>query len=80
MVGSRRHQHRAAVAINYFVYEKKLNKARFVAKAYGTSQPAAPNTKEDGKDNPEGRAKNRRTIFTIIDELKPIDSTAAPKK
>lgn len=73
-------QHRAAVAINYFVYEKKLNKARFVAKAYGTSQPAAPNTKEDGKDNPEGRAKNRRTIFTIIDELKPIDSTATPTK
>jgi outer membrane protein OmpA-like peptidoglycan-associated protein len=73
-------EHRASAAINYFIYEKKLNKARFVAKAYGTSQPAAPNTTADGKDNPEGRAKNRRTVFTIIDELKQIDSTATQKK
>ena len=31
----------------------------------GERDPAAPNTKSDGSDNPEGRAKNRRVAITI---------------
>jgi OmpA-OmpF porin, OOP family len=32
---------------------------------YGESRPIAPNTNEDGSDNPEGRAKNRRTELNV---------------
>jgi hypothetical protein len=64
---------RADAAMNYYIYEKKVNKNRLVPKAYGTSQPAASNVTADGKDNPAGRALNRRTEFKIIGELKPED-------
>jgi len=29
-------------------------------RGYGKSVPVAPNTRPDGKDDPEGRQKNRR--------------------
>ncbi|HYE86566.1 MAG TPA: OmpA family protein [Vicinamibacterales bacterium] len=32
---------------------------------YGESRPIAPNTTPDGRDNPEGRAKNRRTELNV---------------
>lgn len=32
---------------------------------YGESRPIAPNTNADGSDNPEGRAKNRRTELNV---------------
>ena len=32
---------------------------------YGESRPIAPNTNDDGSDNPEGRAKNRRTELNV---------------
>ncbi len=32
---------------------------------YGESRPIAPNTTPDGKDNPEGRAQNRRTELNV---------------
>jgi OOP family OmpA-OmpF porin len=67
---------RADAAMNYYIYEKKVNKNRLVPKAYGTSQPVASNTTPDGKDNPAGRALNRRTEFKIIGELKPEDMAA----
>ncbi len=34
-------------------------------KGWGEQKPVAPNTKEDGSDNPEGRARNRRVVITI---------------
>lgn len=61
---------RADAVANYLIYDKKLPKSRFVLKPYAFSQPAAPNTYPDGKDNPEGRALNRRTEFKIIEEIK----------
>lgn len=61
---------RAEAATNYYIYEKKVNRNRLVPKWYGTSQPVAPNTTPDGKDNPEGRAQNRRTEFKFVGELK----------
>ena len=36
------------------------------AKGYGAAQPIAPNTKDDGSDNPEGRQMNRRTEFKVL--------------
>ena len=32
---------------------------------YGETRPIAPNSNEDGSDNPEGRARNRRTELNV---------------
>lgn len=68
---------RAEAVMNYYIYDKKVSKDRLIAKSYGTSQPAASNTTPDGKDNPAGRALNRRTEFKILGEFKPMEK---PKK
>jgi outer membrane protein OmpA-like peptidoglycan-associated protein len=36
----------------------------FTVDGYGESQPVAPNENDDGSDNPEGRALNRRVEIT----------------
>jgi len=41
------------------------DKARLSVKAFGDSRPVAPNTLENGADNPEGRALNRRVEFVL---------------
>jgi len=37
----------------------------FVVEGFGESDPVAPNAHEDGADNPEGRALNRRVEITF---------------
>ena len=59
-------QKRAESCVNYLINEKGVTKDRVTAKGYGESVPVAPNTKPDGTDDEEGRAKNRRTEFKII--------------
>lgn len=61
-------QKRAESVVQYLT-QKGINPKRLVAKGYGESKPIAPNDKPDGSDNPEGRAKNRRTDFKIIGKL-----------
>ena len=56
---------RAKNVLKYLV-EKGINESRLRAKGFGESEPVAPNQLPDGKDNPEGRQKNRRTEFKII--------------
>lgn len=63
-------QKRAESAVNYIV-QHGIAPDRLVAKGYGESKPIARNTNPDGTDNPEGRAKNRRTEFKIL-EVNPI--------
>ncbi|MCW5906266.1 MAG: OmpA family protein [Chitinophagales bacterium] len=63
-------QKRAESCVNYLVSEKGLPKERITAKGYGESTPVAPNTNPDGSDNEAGRAKNRRTEFKIVGEVK----------
>ena len=43
-----------------------IGKIKFALKGLGATKPAAPNTKPDGSDDPEGRQLNRRVeiIFT----------------
>lgn len=62
-------QKRAESVVNYLI-ENGINKERLRAKGYGETKPIAPNENEDGTDNPEGRAKNRRTEFRVIGTLK----------
>lgn len=59
-------QQRAQSCVDYIV-SQGIDAARITAKGYGASKPIAPNTLPDGKDNPDGRAKNRRTEFTVLD-------------
>ncbi len=49
-----------------YILSKGINANKISAKGMGEKQPIAPNTNPDGSDNPEGRAKNRRTDFKII--------------
>ena len=58
-------QARAESCVSYLV-SKGITKDRMVAKGYGESKPKVPNMTEDGKDDPAGRAINRRTEFQII--------------
>ncbi len=61
-------QKRAESVVNYLV-QNGIDPNRLRAKGYGKMRPVAPNENEDGTDNPEGRAKNRRTEFRIIGTL-----------
>jgi OmpA-OmpF porin, OOP family len=56
---------RAKSVVDYLI-SKNIDAARLQSKGYGETQPVAPNTTPDGKDNPEGRAKNRRTEFKVL--------------
>jgi OOP family OmpA-OmpF porin len=54
--------------VNYLI-KNGIDKKRLLHKGYGETVPVAPNAHPDGTDNPEGRALNRRTEFTILGEL-----------
>ena len=49
-----------------YIISKGIDEKRIVSIGYGETKPIAPNTNPDGSDNPEGRAKNRRTEIRII--------------
>jgi peptidoglycan-associated lipoprotein len=59
-------QRRANSAVTYIV-QHGISPDRIVAKGYGEAKPIARNTNPDGSDNPEGRQKNRRTEFKILE-------------
>jgi outer membrane protein OmpA-like peptidoglycan-associated protein/tetratricopeptide (TPR) repeat protein len=59
-------QRRAESAVNYLI-QRGISPDRLVAKGYGELRPIARNTHPDGTDNPEGRQKNRRTEFKILE-------------
>lgn len=61
-------QRRANEIINYVV-KQGISSARISGKGFGFSVPIAPNNRPDGKDYPEGRAKNRRTEIQVIGNL-----------
>jgi outer membrane protein OmpA-like peptidoglycan-associated protein/tetratricopeptide (TPR) repeat protein len=58
--------HERAQKARQYVISKGINSNKITAKGMGEKQPVAPNTNPDGTDNPEGRAKNRRTDFKIV--------------
>lgn len=61
-------QERAQSCVDY-LKSLKISSERLVAKGYGETVPIAPNEKEDGSDNPDGRSKNRRTEFIVLGGL-----------
>lgn len=63
-------QRRAESTVAYLI-RKGIATERLVAKGYGESKPIARNTNPDGTDNPDGRQRNRRTEFKIL-EISPV--------
>jgi outer membrane protein OmpA-like peptidoglycan-associated protein len=59
-------QRRAESAVKYLV-QHGIAPDRLTAKGYGEEHPIARNTNPDGTDNPDGRQKNRRTEFKILE-------------
>lgn len=57
-------ERRAKSCVDYLV-SKNIPQNRMTFKGYGESFPVASNQFKNGKDNPEGRAKNRRTVFKV---------------
>ena len=57
-------QKRAESVVQYLI-AKGISPKRLTAKGFGESKPLVPNENPDGSDNPENRAKNRRTGFTV---------------
>jgi len=57
-------QQRAEAVVKYLV-AKGVAPARLEGVGFGKSRPIAPNANPDGSDDPQGRAKNRRTEFHI---------------
>jgi outer membrane protein OmpA-like peptidoglycan-associated protein len=55
---------RAASCVEYLA-SKGISRDRILSKGYGETMPIEPNQIK-GKDNPEGRKKNRRTEFKVL--------------
>lgn len=57
---------RRATAVYDYLTKNGVSASRLTGPiGYGESRPIAPNTNPDGSDNPEGRAKNRRTELNV---------------
>jgi outer membrane protein OmpA-like peptidoglycan-associated protein len=59
-------EQRAQAVGDYFT-DAGIDPSRLHAQGFGETQPVAPNTNDDGSDNPDGRAQNRRVEIIIED-------------
>ncbi|HUE89214.1 MAG TPA: OmpA family protein [Vicinamibacterales bacterium] len=58
-------EQRAASVKQWLVTNAKLNAANITTRGWGRTKPIAHNTKPEGSDDPEGRAKNRRVEIVV---------------
>jgi hypothetical protein len=58
--------------VRSYLIERGVDARRLIAEGFGSENPIASN------DNEEGRAKNRRVSFTILDRVE--DDDEAPAK
>lgn len=64
-------ERRANAVKEYLIDQRAVGREKIKAKGLGAKEPAAPEKTPDGKDDPEGRAKNRRVEI--------ISEAASPK-
>jgi outer membrane protein OmpA-like peptidoglycan-associated protein len=60
---------RRAQFIKDYLIKKGIESSRIYGIGRGEHFPIAPNSTPDGKDNPEGRRLNRRTVFVLNKHL-----------
>jgi outer membrane protein OmpA-like peptidoglycan-associated protein len=58
-------EQRAASVKQWLVANAKVDGATVTTRGWGKTKPVAHNTKPDGSDDPEGRAKNRRVEIVV---------------
>jgi outer membrane protein OmpA-like peptidoglycan-associated protein len=58
-------EQRAASVKQWLVANANVDGATVSTRGWGKSKPVAPNTKPDGTDDPQGRAKNRRVEIVV---------------
>jgi outer membrane protein OmpA-like peptidoglycan-associated protein len=56
---------RAASVKQWLVVHGQADASKIATRGLGKSKPIAPNSKPDGSDDPEGRAKNRRVEIVV---------------
>ena len=56
---------RRAESVRLWFIRNALHNVQFSSRGFGETRPVAPNTKEGGADDPEGRQKNRRVEIVI---------------
>ena len=61
-------QRRADTVASYLV-SRNVPGGKIATNSMGESRPVAPNTLPNGRDNPEGRAQNRRVEVTTVTEM-----------
>jgi outer membrane protein OmpA-like peptidoglycan-associated protein len=59
---------RAAAVREYLVRVGGVDPTKITAVGHRDLYPVAPNQKSDGKDNPDGRAQNRRVEINILSD------------
>lgn len=57
---------RRASSCQTYLLRKGISATRVKVRYYGEERPLEPNEKPNGADNPDGRAKNRRTEFRVV--------------
>jgi outer membrane protein OmpA-like peptidoglycan-associated protein len=58
-------ERRAASVVDHLVDEAGVDAGRLSSRGVGAAEPIEPNTNDDGSDNPDGRAANRRVEVNI---------------
>ena len=56
---------RRAAAVKRYLVSKGVSANRLDTVGYGKSRPIAPNKTPNGRDNPQGRAMNRRAELKV---------------
>ncbi|TDC54937.1 OmpA family protein [Actinomadura sp. KC345] len=57
-------ERRAQAIVDWLATKGGIDRSRLKATGYGETKPTAPNTRPDGSDDPDGRAKNRRVVIS----------------
>jgi len=69
-------QRRADNVRDWLVSNTNLTPEMIISVGVGEADPIAENLTEDGGDNPDGRAQNRRVEFILLDALGRVDNNS----